>query len=52
MLVSRIGPTALAMLAAQGVTALEAPAFIDSALGKLAKAIHRFPAQGRDRACP
>lgn len=43
VLVSRVGPTALAMLAAQGVTALEAPAFVDEALAKLGKAIHRFP---------
>lgn len=48
VLVSRVGPTALAMLAAQGVTALEAPAFIDQALVKLAKAINRFPRQQTD----
>jgi nitrogen fixation protein NifX len=45
VLVSRIGQTALTLLAAQGVTALEAPAFVDDALVKLGKSIHRFPVQ-------
>ncbi|MDR3592122.1 MAG: NifB/NifX family molybdenum-iron cluster-binding protein [Negativicutes bacterium] len=43
VLVSQIGPGAVQALAAHGVNALEAPAFIDEALAKLGKTIQRFP---------
>ncbi len=33
------------------ITALEAPVFIDSTLARLAKALRRFPAPRRERAC-